>query len=267
MDSIHKTGSGEDEQARANAAVWARGEFVDHYASRELRPAEVMFLVRYRDELRGSVLELGCGAGRLTGYLIEMASEVYGIDISPRMIDHCKRVYPGGNFHTLDLREIASLGTERFDAVIGTYNVLGVLGEEERRQALSTIAAVLRPGGLLMISAHNLAFVPKLRDPTDLRGRNLLRSAGRLVLLPGRMRNRRALAAQQRTGDGYAIVNDDAHNYRLLHYYISRDAQERQLRELGFEFVECLDHNGHTVPAGQDAADWVELYYVARLPS
>lgn len=151
--------------------------------------------------------------------------------------------------------------------MIATYNVLSVLGDSERRRVLGAVLKLLSPGGLLMMSAHNLAFVPKLRDPTDLKGRNIVRSFGRLALMPVRLRNRRALLAQQRFGSDHAVINDDALNYRLLHYYISRDAQERQLNEAGFEFVECLDHEGARVNAGETAADWVELYYVARKPA
>jgi SAM-dependent methyltransferase len=266
VDSNLNTVSG-DEQANANAEVWAKGNFIAEYSSRDLRPAEVTFLIRYRDQLGGRTLELGCGAGRLTSYLIDISSEVHGIDIAPRMIAHCQQAYPSATFTTMDLREIASLGAGSFDTVIATYNVLGVLGDSERRRVLGEILELLRPGGLLMMSAHNLAFVPKLRDPTDLKGRNIVRTCGRLALMPMRLRNRRALLAHQRFGEDHAVVNDDAHNYRLLHYYISRDAQERQLSEAGFEFVECLDHEGARVNAGETAAEWVELYYVARKPS
>lgn len=254
-----------DLQAARNSAVWSRGNFLGHYASRELRPAEVIFLVRYREELGGRVLELGCGAGRLTGYLIEIAANVHGIDLSQGMVDYCRSTYPAGEFSVADLRDVAGLGGP-FDAVIGTYNVLDVLGDAERRRVLSDIREQLVPGGLLMISAHNLAFVSKLRSPTDLRARNIVRRVGRLALMPLRLSNRRGLVELERSGDGYAIVNDDAHDYKLLHYYVSRDAQERQLRELGFEFVECLDNEGHVVAPGENAPDWVELYYVARRP-
>ncbi len=257
----------DDAQARANAEVWAKGNFIAEYSSRDLRPAEVTFLIRYRDQLGGRTLELGCGAGRLTGYLIDLSKEVHGIDISPRMVAHCQQAYPSATFTTMDLREISSFGADSFDTVIATYNVLSVLGDSERRRVLGAVLKLLSPGGLLMMSAHNLAFVPKLRDPTDLKGRNIVRSFGRLALMPVRLRNRRALLAQQRFGSDHAVINDDALNYRLLHYYISRDAQERQLNEAGFEFVECLDHEGARVNAGETAADWVELYYVARKPA
>ncbi len=262
-DSPHEN----DPQARRNSEVWGRGDLIGHYTSRELRPAEVVFLVRYRDELQGRTLELGCGAGRLTGYLIEMTHTVHGIDLSRAMVDYCKQTYPAGTFSVEDLRDVSRLGSESFDAVIATYGVLDVLGDAERRRVLRAIGGVLAPGGLLMVSSQNLASLPKLREPTDLRARNLVRRAGRLALMPLRLRNRRGALPLQQFGSDYAVVNDDAHNYQLLHYYISRDAQERQLAEEGFEFVECLDNEGRTVAPGESAPDWVELYYVARRPT
>jgi SAM-dependent methyltransferase len=225
-----------------------------------------VFLVRYRERLGGRVLELGCGAGRLTGYLLELAQSVHGIDISPAMVAYCRETYPRGDFSVLDLRDVGQFGSGSFDAVVATYNVLDVLGDDERKRVLGQIREVLAPDGLLMMSSHNLAFVPKLRKPTDLRARNIVRRAGRLALMPLRMRNRLPLLELERSGSGYAIVNDDAHDYRLLHYYISRDAQERQLGEEGFDFIECLDNAGHVVAPGESAEEWVELYYIARRP-
>jgi hypothetical protein len=69
----------------------------------------------------------------------------------------------------------------------------------------------------------------------------------------------------QRTAPDHAILVDEAHDYTLLHYYISRDAQERQLAEAGFELLECLDIDGRPVPPGTDAEGSSELQYVAVL--
>jgi hypothetical protein len=147
---------------------------------------------------------------------------------------------------------------------MATYNVLDVLGDSERRRVLGDIYEVLSPGGLLMMSSHNLAYLPRLRKPTELEARNIVRRLGRLALMPLRVRNRRKLVGLERSGSSYAVVNDDAHDYRLLHYYVSRDAQERQLKDAGFEFLECLDNDGRTVKAGETGEEHVELYYLAR---
>ena len=71
------------------------------------------------------------------------------------------------------------------------------------------------------------------------------------------------LAPLERRERDHAIVNDEAHDYALLHYYIRRDDQARQLAELGYALIECLDADGHPVPAGErSASPW--LHYVAR---
>ena len=68
----------------------------------------------------------------------------------------------------------------------------------------------------------------------------------------------------ERDEAGYALVNDHAHDFSLLHYFIDRDAQWRQLEEVGLLPLVCLDLDGRTVTAGQTAPDCVELHYVAR---
>jgi SAM-dependent methyltransferase len=255
-----------DVQMRTNMSVWRQGNFVKHYASRVLRPAEVMILICHRELFAGRVLEIGCGAGRLTGYLIELGQRVHGIDVSPMMIAHCREAYPAGDFSVMDLRDLSGFEEESLDVVVATNNVLDVLDDSERRRVLREIGRVLRPGGLLTMSAHNRAFLPNLRLPTDPRARNFIRMAGKLVLMPWRMRNRRQLLGFQRFEHDYAVVNDDAHHFKLLHYYISRDAQERQLGDEGFEFLECRESEGRVVAVGDSAANCAELHYVARRP-
>ena len=48
------------------------------------------------------------------------------------------------------------------------------------------------------------------------------------------MRNRRRLRRYEQQEPGYEIRNDSAQDYGALHYYITRDAQETQLREHGY---------------------------------
>ena len=94
-----------DDQRLANDRMWARADLVAAYARRDLRPVEVVLLVRYRDALAGRVLELGCGAGRVTGYLAEISHEVHAIDVSPAMVGACAQAYPKVSVGQGDLRD------------------------------------------------------------------------------------------------------------------------------------------------------------------
>ncbi|WP_240431205.1 class I SAM-dependent methyltransferase [Mycobacterium kyogaense] len=92
----------------------------------------------------GPVLDVGCGPGTVTAYLAERGIEVSGVDLSPRMIDHARRLHPQctftvGSATDLDLLP-ASLG-----GVLGWWSLFnlprdilpGVLAFSPRRCALA----------------------------------------------------------------------------------------------------------------------------------
>jgi SAM-dependent methyltransferase len=253
-----------DAQREANDRLWARTDLVRPYATRLLRPAEVIILVRYREALAGRVLELGCGAGRLTGYLAELAAAVHGIDVSDAMLAYCGRAYPGVTLSRLDMRDIASMGVGAFDVVVAGFNVLDILDDADRGRVLAAIHEIVSPGGLLIMSSHNLAYAPRLAEPLVLLHRGLLR--GVLTLMRGRRwrRNRRRLLPFEQNEPGYSILNDISHDFGALHYYITPQAQRAQLADHGFELVECLDLDGHWVEEGDPMPTCPELHYVAR---
>jgi SAM-dependent methyltransferase len=244
--------------------VWRRGNFLGEYDNRQLRPVEVVMFVRYRDELAGRVIELGSGAGRVTGYLGQIAREAHGIDISARMVEHASRKYPDITFHEGDLTDLSRFEAGWFDAVVAPCNTLDVLDDGERRAMLDELHRVIAPRGLLLMSSHNRAFVPRLRTPTHVRKRDPLRLVYDLLHLPRRVRNHRRLAPLEREEAHYQFVNDPVYDFTLMHYFISRDDQERQFAEHGFEMLEALDLEGRTIEPGESAPDHVELHYVAR---
>lgn len=253
-----------DGQRRANDKLWSRTDLVKAYATRDLRPVEAVLLERYREALSGRVLELGCGAGRLTGYIAEIASAAHGVDLSPAMLGYCRRTYPRATFSQGDLRDLSMFEPGSFDVIVATYSVVDVLSDEERRDVLDQMRQVLAPDGLLLMSTHNCAYAPRLEDPLRLSGRSPLRMATTLARMPRWKRNRRRLLPLERNEPGYAILNDISHDFSALHYYIWRDAQERQLAEHGFELEECLDLDGRLVADDHDAPDCPELHYAAR---
>jgi SAM-dependent methyltransferase len=251
-------------QRTANDRVWEHGRTLGVYANRDLRPVEVDILVRYRDELSGRVLELGCGAGRLTGYLAAIARSVHGVDLSEEMVAYSRKRYPKATFAQGDLRDAAVFGDAPYDAIVLAFNIVDVLGDADRQLLLDRAHAALAPGGLLVLSSHNRAYAPHLTDPLRLVGVSWTEAAVSLVHLPRWWWNRRHLLRFERREPTYAILNDLGHDYSVLHYYITRDAGVRQLEAHGFEVLETLDLDGAPVGPGELAPRCPELHYVVR---
>src|SRR4051794_35430000 len=104
--------------------MWAAVEAVGEYDSRQLRPPEAVIMLRHREALSGRVLELACGGGRLTGYLAVLSPQLEAIDISPAMVEHCRRAHPGVDVRLGDLRDLSPFAGRRFDAIVAGFNVI-----------------------------------------------------------------------------------------------------------------------------------------------
>lgn len=72
------------------------------------------------------------------------------VDLSPRMLEHSRRLNPDVRHHLGDMRTVR-LGTV-FDAVLIHDAVSYMLTEDDLRAAFGTAGAHLRPGGLLLVA-------------------------------------------------------------------------------------------------------------------
>ena len=52
----------------------------------------------------------------------------------------------------------------------------------------------------------------------------------------------------------------------MLHYYIDRATQERQLRECGLEPLVCMDDTGRELLAAESVPGSAHIHYAARRP-
>ncbi len=256
-------------QARSNAKEWAQGDHLAAYAHRNLTPAEVRIFVEYREALSGRVLDLGCGGGRLLAYLLMFGGDVHGVDLSPKMVEHCRRAYPGADVRYGDVTSIGEHVEGTFDAVLAADNLIDVFDDAERRRVLAELRQIISHDGLLIFSTHDLAYLDgEAETPRTSVARLLLDTSPADLYRLARnrrytARNRRRLAPLEQRHADHAIVNDHPNYYGFVHYYIRRDDQERQLAELGFELLECVASDGSLVaPGGTGPTD--SLYYVAR---
>ena len=264
-------------QADVNASVWRAGRFLPAYDSRVLEPAEVLILARYREAFSGRVLDVGCGGGRILGYLVALGGEAHGIDISSTMVEHCRSRFPSADVRIGDLAALSESVMGPFDVVLLSDNVLDVFDDARRRSVLADVRELLSPGAMIVFSSHNLAAwerqapsssgAPGQSRPRAIAAKLADRSPRWMLeatlRLPRRAVNRRRLGPMQYRAADHGVFNDSAHDYGLLHYYISRSDQARQLSELGYELLEALEFDGRSVPAGEDGQG-PSIYYVAR---
>ena len=102
------------------------------------------------------VLDVGCGPGRHSHELARRGFIAHGIDISARFVDLATRdAPPGATFERLDARHLPF--KEEFDAAIclceGAFGL--VTADAENSAVLAGIAAALKPGGTLALSAFS----------------------------------------------------------------------------------------------------------------
>ena len=101
----------------------------------------------------GSVLDAGCGTGRVGRELAKRGVGVTGFDIDPEMLETAHRKAPDLQWirHDVTLVRLA----ERFDAVLMAGNVVNFVAPARRHLAVANMAHHLREGGLL-IDGHSL---------------------------------------------------------------------------------------------------------------
>lgn len=99
-----------------------------------------------------SILDWGCGAGRITRFLIsETNAAVSGADIDEDNIRWCSENLKGGTFTALSPDPPMPYSDASMDLVIGA-SVLTHLSEESQFRWLAELRRVTRPGALLFLS-------------------------------------------------------------------------------------------------------------------
>lgn len=130
------------EQMYAGQAAWDIG-----------KPQPAIERLAAAGQIRGSVLDVGCGTGDNALYLASRGHETWGLDYVPVAIERAetKAAQRGVRVHFQvgNALELQKLG-RRFDTVIDC-GLFHTFNDEERPRFVSGLAAVLTPGGLLHV--------------------------------------------------------------------------------------------------------------------
>jgi SAM-dependent methyltransferase len=95
-----------------------------------------------------SVLDAGCGTGRVGRELARRGLDVVGVDLDPEMLATARRKAPGVDWRLADLATVDL--ARSFAAVVMAGNVMIFLAPGSEPAVVANMARHLQPGGLLI---------------------------------------------------------------------------------------------------------------------
>ncbi len=194
---------------------------------------------------KGLVLELGCGSGLLTRYLVEAGHRVTATDASPAMIELARSYVPGA-----EAIQVLTLPDDQLpaaDAIVSIGHVLSYLPDEDAVwRGLSALAGAVRPGGVVALDICDLEWGRARRGaPTQ----GWVADDWALITqfsLPTAERFVRQMTVFNRNDDGSWHRDDERHENVL----IDTSAIPEVLARNGIEAVVGNSFGGEELPPG-----------------
>jgi SAM-dependent methyltransferase len=118
------------------------------------KPLERELLDRFAKQTkdRGDVCDMGCGPGHVARYLRDARASVFGLDLSPGMLQQARKLNPDipfreGDMLSLNLADATLAGIAAFYAIVN-------IPRPSHPAVFREIHRVLQPEGLLLLAFH-----------------------------------------------------------------------------------------------------------------
>ncbi|HEX5540853.1 MAG TPA: class I SAM-dependent methyltransferase [Micromonospora sp.] len=141
--------------------------------NQQVHTDDLAFIGRHLAGRPGTVLDLGCGPGHITGYLRSLGVDATGIDMVPEFIAHAQAAHPNGRYQLGSIEDLA-VANHSIAGILAWYSLIhlppqnldGVLAEFRR--------AMVRGGTLVLglfegdeVAAFDHKVVTAYRWPVD----------------------------------------------------------------------------------------------------
>ncbi|HUC74284.1 MAG TPA: class I SAM-dependent methyltransferase [Vicinamibacterales bacterium] len=223
--------------------------FYDWENARTLGRRDVKFWTRLARLVRGRVLELGCGTGRVSWPLVKAGVDLVGIDRSEAMLARAAKTTPSVVRVRGDIRALP-FADRSFAMAIAPYGVLQSLTRpRDLADALRSVTRVVGPGGMLGIDL--VPDVPNWREyknKIQLRGRS---GAAQLTLVESvRQDRRRRVTTFEQCYIERRGRETREHRFELTFRTLSVPTMTRELARAGFRVTAVLgDYDGRSLDA------------------
>ena len=110
------------------------------------------FICNSTTKAGAKILEIGCGPGNITKYLLTKRPDfdIHGIDIAPNMIELAQRNNPTASFVVMDIRDISQIKV-KYDSIVCGF-CLPYLSQTDSSKLISDCYNLLNDEGLIYIS-------------------------------------------------------------------------------------------------------------------
>lgn len=135
--------------------IFAR--FYDTIYAKMRHGTDSLFFLDLVKKTSGRVLEIGVGTGRLFTEALEEGADIYGIDISPAMLDILYGKLDKMHHHRLSEQSISSFSLKcKFNLIIAPFRVFMHLHDkEEQIKALDNVYDHLNDRGIFIFDVFN----------------------------------------------------------------------------------------------------------------
>jgi glycine/sarcosine N-methyltransferase len=191
---------------------------------------------------RGStILDAACGIGTQTLGLAALGYDVTASDLSPDAVARARtEALARGltvTFAVADLRDLSSVFTDRFAAVLACDNAIPhLLSDDEIRAAFIECRRLLVPGGVLLISVRDYATIERRTPDHHPIGTRVVGdcqySVDQIWHWDGDQYDLTLRLAEQRAGAAPVV-----HEFHSRYYAVELSTLERLLHEAGFATV------------------------------
>ena len=179
QNTLDKMRADWDARARENARYYvntATESWTDEafFATGERTVAEEILtdmtnICQGREPKQMKVLEIGCGAGRVTRALANLFGEVHAVDVSGEMADRAKRAlegHPHAHVYQNNGMDLSIVPGENFDFAFSTIVFQHIPSRDVIENYVREVSRLLRPGGLFKFQVQGDTTVKSTEDDT-----------------------------------------------------------------------------------------------------
>jgi SAM-dependent methyltransferase len=178
-EQLRKMAEDWDQRARENARYyvatgkedWTDEEFFQsgQRAVAEQILNDMINICQGKDPKQMRVVEIGCGAGRITRALADLFGEVHGVDVSGEMVAQARRAlagYKNAHVYQNNGKDLSVLPPGPYDFAFSTIVFQHIPSREVIYSYVREVRRLLRPGALFKFQVQGDASIETRPDDT-----------------------------------------------------------------------------------------------------